>query len=164
MTRVALLPAIALTLAAPLAAQRVNPAVTVRHASSSRGLVHYGKWASAALAVAFTGLAAREHASSDDAFSQLLATCRTDAAKCALGSGGSYVNPASEDLYQASLQHERRARVRLLAGQASLLLTAGLFLADHGRHADEPDNIPYRGLVFVEREGGGARVWVRFRF
>jgi hypothetical protein len=162
MTRIALLPAIALTLAAPLAAQRVTPVVTVRHASWSRGLVHYGKWAGAILAVAFTGLAVREHASSDDAFSQLLETCRAAPAKCALGAGGSYVNPASEDLYQTSLQHERRARVRLLAGQASLLLAAGLFLADHGRHDDEPDNIPYH--VTVESWAGGARVEVRVRF
>ena len=136
MIRIGLLPALAVTLAAPLPAQQVNPPVTADHASWNRGLVHYGKWVSVALAVAFTGLAAHEHARSDDAFSQLLDICRADTAKCALGPSGSYVDPTSEQLYQTSLQYTRQARVRLLAGQASLLLAAGLFLADRGRHGE----------------------------
>ena len=163
MTRIGLVPVFVVMLAAPLAAQRVDPTVT-RHGSWSRGLVHYGKWMSAALAVTFTGLGAREHASSDDAFSQLLQTCRADSAKCAIDPSGGYVNPASEALYQTSIHHERRARVRLLAAQASLLLAAGLFLADHGRGEEGPDNIPYHGLVFVDPEAGGARVGMRVRF
>jgi hypothetical protein len=164
MTRLGLLPALAVTLAAPLAAQRVNPAVTAGHASRNRGLAHYGKWVSAALAVTFTGLGVHEHASSDQAFSQLLDNCRADPANCALGPSGNYIDPTSEQLYQASLHHARQARVRLLAGQASLLLAAGLFLADRGRHANEPGNIPYHGLVVVDAGGDGARVGVRFRF
>ena len=164
MTRIGLLPVLAVTLAAPLAAQQVNPAITAGHASWNRGLVHYGKWVSAALAVTLTGLGAHEYASSDDAFSQLFGICRADPTRCALAPSGSYVDPASEELYQSSLYYERRARVRLLAGQASLLLAAGLFLADHGRRASDPDNIPYRGLVVVEQDAGGARVGVRVRF
>jgi hypothetical protein len=164
MIRLGLLPALAVTLAASLGAQQVNPAVAAGHGSSSSWLVHYGKWLSAAVAVTFTGLGAREYARSDDAFSQLLDICHADVAKCTLGPGGSYVNTASEDLYQTSLRYERRARVRLLAGQASLLLAAGLFLADHGGHGEGPGNIPYHGLVLVEQEAGGARVGVRVRF
>jgi hypothetical protein len=162
MIRTSFLPALAVTLAGPLAAQQVNPAVTAHHASRHHGLAHYGKWASAALAVTFTGLAAREHASSDDAFSQLLDICRANTAKCALGPDGSYADPASEDLYQTSVHHERQSRVRLLAGQASLLLAAGLFLADHGSRANEPDNIPYH--ITVEPKASGAQVTIRFTF
>jgi hypothetical protein len=162
MIRIGVLPALALTLAAPLAAQRVNPAVTADHASGDHGLAHYGKWVSAALAVTFTGLGAYEHASSDRAFSQLLEICRADPATCALGPSGSYVDSSSEQLYQKSLHHARQARVRLLAGQASLLLAAGLFLADHGRHGNEPDNVPYH--LTVESRAGGARLGVRFTF
>ena len=162
MTRIGLVPVLAVMLAAPLAAQRVDPTVTARHGSWSRGLVHYGKWMSAALAVTFTGLGAREHASSDDAFSQLLEICRLDTAKCASDPSGGYVTPSSEALYQTSIHHERRARVRLLAAQASLLLAAGLFLADHGRGGDGPDNIPYH--LSVEAGADGARVGVRLKF
>lgn len=164
MIRIGLVPAIAVALAAPAAAQQVNPAVTAHHASWNRGLVHYGKWVSAAMAVTFVGFGAHEYARSDDAFKELLDICRADTAKCVISPGGGYVNQANEDLYQTSLQHERRARVRLLAGQASLLLAAGLFLADHGRRGSEPDNIPYHGLVFVEQGSGGARVGVRVKF
>jgi hypothetical protein len=165
MTRIGLFPALALTLAAPLAAQQVNPAVPADHASWNRGLVHYGKWVSAALAVTFTGLGAHEYASSDQAFSHLLDICRATPASCALGPSGTYVTPTNGQLYQTSIDYERRARVRLLAGQASLLLAAGLFLADRGRHANEPDNIPYHVLaVSVEPQAGGARVGVRVTF
>jgi hypothetical protein len=162
MIRIGFLPALAVTLAAPLAAQRVDPAVTADHASWNRGLAHYGKWVSAALAVTFTGLGAHEHASSDQAFSQLLDVCRADPANCALGPGGSYVDPTSEQLYQKSLHYARLARVRLFAGQASLLLAAALFLADRRSLGSEPGNIPYH--LTVESRASGAQVGVRLRF
>jgi hypothetical protein len=161
MMRIGLLPAIAIACVAPLAAQQVNPAVTA-HAASKHGLAHYGKWLSAAAAITLTGLGAHEYASSDDAYRELRNICRADATRCAIGSSGSYTNAASEDLYQASIRYARRARVRLLAGQASLLLAAGLFLADHGRRGSEPGNIPYH--LTVESQGGGARVGVRVNF
>lgn len=162
MIRTGLLPALAVTFAAQLVAQHVNPAVTERHASANHGIAHYGKWASAVLAVAFTGLAAREHASSDDAFSQLLDICHANASRCTVGSSGSYTDPTSEDLYQTSVHHERQARLRLLAGQASLLLAAGLFLADRGGRDGGPDNIPYH--LTLEARAGGAQVTMRFTF
>ena len=69
---------------------------------------------------------------------------------------------------------ERRRHGRVLLAQhqeagsevvgKGLLLAAGLFLADHGRRANEPDNIPYRGLVLVEPRADGARVGVRVKF
>ena len=162
MTRIGLLPALAVSLAAPLAAQRVTPAVTADHASWNRGLAHYGKWVGAALAVTFTGLGAHENAISDQAFSQLLDICRADPARCAFGPGGSYVDPTNEQLYQKSLHYARQARVRLFAGQASLLLAAGLFLADRRSHGNEPGNIPFH--ISVEPRAGGARVGVGIWF
>jgi len=162
MIRIGLAPALAALLAAPLAAQQVNPAVTAGHESRRRGPAHYGKWLSAAVAVTLTGLGAREYVRSDQAYRQLLDTCRADTANCTFTPSGAYANAGSEQLYQTSLRLERRARVRLLAGQASLLLAAGLFLADHGRHADEPENIPYH--ISVEPRAGGAQVGVRLRF
>jgi phage tail protein X len=162
MTRIGVLLAFAVTLAAPLAAQGVNPAVTAEHASWNHGLAHYGKWVSAALAVTFTGLGAHEHAKSDEAFSQLLDICRADIASCVLGPSGSYVDPTSEQLYQTSLHYARRARLRLLAGQASLLLAAGLFLADRGGHGSGPGNIPFH--ISLEPRADGAQVGMRITF
>lgn len=164
MIRFGLILAVAVTLAAPLGAQLATPAAVTDHTPWHVGVVHYGKWLSAALAVTFTGLAAREHANSDDAYRQLLDACRSNAAQCALTPGGTYVNAASEELYQTSVQYQQRARAWLLAGQASLLLTAGLFLADHGRRGNEPGNVPYPGFVVVEPRVNGARVGMRFTF
>jgi hypothetical protein len=162
MIRLGLVPVLAVMLAAPLAAQQVNPAVTADRGSGSRWLVHYGKWLGAALAVTFTVMGAREDARSDDAYRQLVTACRIDPTKCTLNSGGTYTNPVSENLYQASTSYARSARARLIAGQVTLLLTVGMFLADRGGKTDGPDNIPYE--LTVEPRGNGARVGMRFKF
>ena len=165
MKRIGLLPALAVTLATALAAQDVKPGFVADRAVRSRGLVHYGKWVTAALAVTFTALGAHEHTNSNQSFRQLLDLCRANNADCTLAPDGSYLMPTAEALYQASIDSDRRARVRLLAGQASLLLSAGLFLADLGRHAGGPDNIPYHPpKLSVDVRNGAALVGLRFRF
>jgi hypothetical protein len=152
-----------LALGPALAAQQPHPAPTAERRAAGRGLPHYGKWLGAALAVTFTALAAREHSSSDRAFSQLLTMCRTNATDCRRNPDGTYTNPATEQLYQTSLRFDRRAQARLFAAQASALLTAALFLADHNRRPGGPDNIPLHGLA-VAWERDGARVGVRVKF
>ena len=165
MNRIGLLPALALTLATALAAQDVKPGLVADRAARSRGLVHYGKWVTAALAVTFTALGAHEHTNSNEVFSRLLDLCRANNADCTLAPDGRYLTPTAEQLYQASITFDRRARVRLLAGQASLLLSAGLFLADLGRHAGGPDNIPYHPpKLSVDVSTGAARVGLRLTF
>ena len=162
MSAMRLVPMLALAIATPLAAQDVSPALHVRHATWSRGLVHYGKWVVAAAAVTFTALGAHEHQNSNAVFGELLDRCRANTADCTLGPDGKYIDAASEQLYQTSLHFDRRARLRLLLGQASLLAGAGLFLADLRHHATGPDNIPYRGLeLWVAPRGSGAQVGVR---
>jgi hypothetical protein len=154
----------ALALATTLGAQQPPPRATIDHQARSGFLVHYGKWAAAALAGTFTGLAAREHANSSRAFNQLFDMCRADAAECTLQADGTYQNASAEQLYQRSVHFDSRARVRLLVGQASLLLCAGLFFADLRHHGNGPDNIPYHPAeLTVEPYGGGARVGVRVR-
>jgi hypothetical protein len=161
MIKIGLASSLALTLATALAAQQVNPTVAASHAAN-HSVVHYGKWLSAALAATLTGLAAREYVRSDDAYRQLRDICRADASQCAQNSSGTYVNTANEGLYQTSLEYQRRARARLLAGQVSLLLAAGLFLADHGREGSEPGNIPFH--ISVKPRHHGAQVGVRLTF
>jgi len=155
---------LALVLTTPALSQDVSPGLRVGHSAWTRPLVHYGKWAAAALAVGFTAMGAHEHQNSNRAFSELLDTCRADPATCTLGANGTYLDPAPEQLYQTSINYDRRARTRLLLGQLSLLASAGLFLADLQHHVNGPDNIPYHGLeVTVEPGGTGARVGVRLK-
>jgi len=127
-----------------------------------RATVHWGKWIASGVAVAFTVMGAHEHDNSNRVFSQLLDICRADDAACRLASDGRYVNPAAEQLYQASIAYDRRAHVRLLAGQGSLLAAAGLFIADLRHHTGGPGNIPLK--VAVDPRTGGARVGVRWNF
>jgi hypothetical protein len=127
-----------------------------------RATVHWGKWLASAAALAFTAMGAHEHDNSNRVFSQLLDMCRADSAACRLASDGRYVNPAAEQLYQASIAYDHRAQVRLLAGQGSLLAAAGLFIADLRHHTGGPGNIPLK--VAVDPQTGGALVGVRWSF
>lgn len=126
--------------------------------------VRYGKWLTAAGAVALTWMGAREHARSAAAWDDLLDLCRADNANCVLGANGRYLNAIAEAHYQTSLHFDRRARVRLLGGQGALLLSVGLFVIDLRRGKDGPENIPLAPLEIAPDPSGGARVGVRLRF
>jgi hypothetical protein len=147
--------------AAPLAGQQDS----LHRATSRPVLVHYGKWLAAAGAAALTALGAQEHANSNREWSALLAVCRANNADCALAADGRYANPAAEQLYQASLSFDRRARARLLGAQAALLVAAGLFIADLRHRAEGPGNKPFAPLEVLGDVGAsGARVGVRVSF
>jgi len=145
------------------------PRPTFHVASRSRGTgnvgratVHWGKWLAAGSAVAFSVMGAHEHSRSNGEFSQLLTLCRANNDDCLLGTDGTYLNPAAEQLYQTSIHFDRRARLRLLAGQATLLVAAGLFIADLTHQASGPENKPFAPLkVGLDRRTGGALVGVR---
>lgn len=154
---------IALGAAPPLLAQ--GDSALGRRAGGAPPVVHYGKWVAAAAAVTLTALGAHEHANSDRMWSQLLTLCRANNADCRLAADGRYANPAAEQLYQASLGFDRRARTRLLAGQASLLIAATLFILDLRHHSGAPGNIPFAPLEVSGAVGPGvARLGVRLAF
>ena len=145
---------------APRGSAQGDSVGSFRHA-----VVHYGKWLPVAVAVAFTAMGAHEHDNSQREFDRLLVMCRADNADCTLGSDGRYLNPAAERLYQASVTFDRRARARLLAGQASLLVAAGLFIADLRQRSRGPGNKPFAPLeVLGDVWVGGARVGLRATF
>ena len=146
-----------------LAFVTANGTAAQQPVKTGRGFAHYGKWLGAALAATFIALGAHEHSSSDRAFTELLGMCRANNADCRRNPDGTYVNTTAEQLYQSSLTFDRRAQVRLIAAQASVLVTAALFLADHGRGGGVPENIPLHGLS-VDVRGDGARVGFRVRF
>ena len=131
----------------------------------TRGAVHYGKWATAAVALGFTVLAAREHRNADDSWQQLRELCRADNTACQLRPDGQYANSAAELLYQKTLYYDRRARRRLIVGQVSLLTTAALFILDLRNQRRGPPNIPFHGLeMTAEPAGSGARLGMRVPF
>ena len=129
------------------------------------GLVHYGKWLTAATAVAFTWMGAHEHTRSSRAWDELMSLCRADNANCTLGLDGTYVDATAERHYQTVRHYDRRARVRLLSGQGALLVTVGLFVLDFGRGKDGPGNIPFAPLeIAVDHRTGSARASITLAF
>jgi hypothetical protein len=147
------------------AAAHAVPALAEGRGTFGRGVVHYGKWLMAGSAVAFTVLGAREHDHSNHQFSALLDQCRANNATCTLGPDGRYLNPGPEALFQSSIEYDRRARVRLLAGQGALLVAAGLFIADLAHQAGGPANKPFSPFrVSSDRRTGRAEIGVALPF
>jgi hypothetical protein len=131
----------------------------------SEPVVHYGKWLTAGTTVAFTVLAAREHRSSRRDWDALLVICRSTVDACTLGPDGSYLRGDAELLYQRSRYYDKRANRRLVGAQASLLVTAALFILDLHPGREGPENIPFSPLrVTAEPMGDGAKLGLQLRF
>ena len=161
MTRAAVVLGLALTaLAPPMAAQAPQRA----QPGWQKPAVHYGKWLTAAGAIAFTVFAEREHRNSRRDWNALLAICRSAETACNLGADGRYLRSDAELLYERSLYYDRRANRRLVGAQLSLLATATLFILDLRGGKDGPDNIPFHGRVTVEPTTDGVRAGLRLPF
>jgi hypothetical protein len=127
-------PALLLALVLVLAPSIARAQDTLARRSFTRGLVHYGKWATGAATVAFTVMAAHEHARA---------------------------NQASDS--QQAAHYDRRARVRILGAQTSLLATAALVLVDLGRRTHGPGNKPFAPLE-VSADPVTGTTWLELRF
>jgi len=150
---------------ASLRAQQPAVPADMSHEHKHGWITHYGKWVAFAFAGAFTAFGAHEHQNSNRVYDELVNACRENNSACAIGPNGAYLNPAMEAMYQTSLHYDSRARVRLIAGQAGLLLAGALFLADL-HHGDDPENIPFHppAELLVEPKGDGTRVGLQLHF
>lgn len=138
-------------LTSPAQAQGVKP------------VVKYGKWVLVAGAATMNYLAFRAHNRADDSFNALEARCLESRQRCALGPDGSYLDPATEDLYQGSLRYDRIARGWLIGGESALAGAAALFVWELTRPKGRPGNIPFEPEIRSIR-GGGTGVGLRFAF
>ena len=114
-----------------------------------RPVVRYGKWALLAAAVGMGLKASSAHHAADNAFNSLESYCFEDTSRCNQQSNGHYVDPISEDYYQASLSADQRARGWLVGGELTLLASAGLFVWEITRPKHPPKNIPFEPTVQV---------------
>lgn len=99
------------------------------------------KWTLLATAVALGVWTYAETERADDNFDALRRMCERDAQLCTV-ENGRYANAEAERLYDATGQHDRRARVGIFAGQTAALGSAAFFILDL-RHRGSPDDIPY---------------------
>jgi hypothetical protein len=145
--------AAALAGAGPAAAQQASP---------SPPLVKWGKWALLGGAVTMNLLAADAHDDANDVFATIEGRCAVDETRCYTGDDGTYFDAETEELYQQTLRHDRRARGWLVGGQGALLGAAALFIWEFTRPKSLPDNIPFEPEVEVgARE---TRVSLRLAF
>ena len=138
-------------LTSPAQAQGVKP------------IVKYGKWVLVAGAAAMNYLALQAHNDAEDSFNALEAHCLDSQQRCALGPDGSYLDPTSEDFYQASLHYDRVARGWLIGGEIALAGAAALFVWELTQPKGRPGNIPFEPEIRSIR-GGGTGVGLRFAF
>jgi len=150
----------ALVIAAPLIGQEPAPNERKPWLVS---VASWGKFATLGIAAGFFVLAAGEHSAAEDSYASLLARCQGDPSLCIVAGNGGYLNPASEALYQQTLEGDASARQWLLVSQVALGASALLWIVDIMKGSDEPDNIPYVPLRVAvgPRE---ARVGLSFRF
>lgn len=132
-------------------------------AQGLKPVVKYGKWVLVAGAATMNYLAFRAHNRADDSFNALEARCLESRQRCALGPDGSYLDPATEDLYQGSLRYDRIARGWLIGGESALAGAAALFVWELTRPKGRPGNIPFEPEIRSIR-GGGTGVGLRFAF
>ena len=132
-------------------------------AQGSKPVVKYGKWVLVAGAAAMNYLALQAHNQADDSFDTLEANCLESRQRCALGPDGSYLDPTSEDFYQASLHYDRVARSWLIGGELALAGAAALFVWELTQPKGRPGNIPFEPEVRSMRSGATG-VGLRFAF
>jgi hypothetical protein len=140
--------------------------VLVAGRAEAQGLspaVKYGKWVLLAGSIGLNYLAVRAHDRAEDTFDDLEARCSAVRERCNLGPGGRYTDPEIEDLYQASLGYDRRARLWLIGGETALAGAAALFIWELARPKGRPDNIPFEPEVRSFR-GGQTGLGLRMAF
>ena len=114
------------------------------------GLVRWGKWGAASLAVGLTILGIHQHDVADRAFAALVGYCGT--VTCTLAGDGSYADPTAEATYQRVVRNDRAARVSFITGQIAAAGSAALFVLQLLHPTEEP-NIPYHGLQVDSKDG-----------
>ena len=106
-------------------------------------------------------MAALRHRDANQAFEALEAHCRAQTTACIRLPEGPYRVPETEARYQTARHLDRQAQLWLIGGQASLILTGGMFLLDLIYRDDDPPNIPYSPfMVFV----AGRKLGLAIRF
>lgn len=152
MRRCAIIAGLAAILAGPLAAQDFAPQSPQSH-SWVVGFSHYAKWGMLAAAAGFTALSLDAHNHADTYFNGLKSFCSQANQACQIGPDGAYVSPDAEQLWQSTARADQQARWWLIAGQASLVVSGGMFLIDLVSGNSRPKNIPYTPFQVYSEPG-----------
>jgi len=138
-------------------------ALQEQRGSFIQGIVHTGKWLTAAAAIGFTVMASNQHGYSRREWDALMEICRSASDACLVGQDGRYLRADAEALYQRSRHYDVLANRWLVGAQLSLVTTTALFIIDLNA-GNGQENIPYPSQIRVGTVGNGAGFEMRFAF
>ncbi|MEO8031042.1 MAG: hypothetical protein ABI765_09340 [Gemmatimonadota bacterium] len=144
-----------------LLAAALTSSASAQDSLRANPLVHWGKWGTAGISLAFHLIAISAHNRSDRTLSQLTLNCFETPVSCSVGSDGRYVDSQSEAMFQSVLHDNRKARAYLIGGEVALLGTVVLFVADLTRHKAHPPNQPFNPEI---SPGPNGTTHLGFRF
>ena len=133
-----------------------------QRSSFMHGIIHTGKWLTAAAAIGFTVMASTQHNYSSREWDALLELCRSAQDACLRGPNGRYLRADAEALFQRSRHYDVVANRWLVSAQLSLVTTTALFIIDLNAGGG-PENIPYPSEIRVGAVGGGPGVAIGYR-
>jgi len=134
-----------------------------QRASFMRGIVHTGKWLTAAAAIGFTVMASNQHQYSRREWDALLEICRSASDACLVGPDGRYLRADAEALYERSRHYDLLANRWLVGAQLSLVTTTALFIIDLNA-GNGPENIPFPSEIRAGALRDGVGVEMRIGF
>jgi hypothetical protein len=134
-----------------------------QRASFIQGIVHTGKWLTAAAAIGLTVMASNQHGYSRRDWDALMEICRSASDACVVGPDGRYLRADAEALYQSSRHYDLLANRWLVGAQLSLVTTTALFIIDLNA-GNGPQNIPYPSQIRVGAVPGGSGVGLAWTF
>jgi len=121
----------------------------------------WAKWPTLAAAIGLTAAAIARKDDANEYFDRLETLCIEDSDACQLGSDGTYLNPAAENLYQETVRLDAQARRWMIGGQGFLFVSGGLFLIDLVAGKSKPKNIPFTPF---EAYASPGTLGLRWRF
>ena len=123
--------------------------------------IRYGKWLALGASVGSALLADQRHRDANAAYDALQARCDASPGGCIV-SGGRYVDPVDEGLYQDTRRLDHQAARYLIGAEALFVASAAGFVWELMHHHDEPGNIPFAPRV--ERTDRATQVGLSVRF
>ena len=123
--------------------------------------IRYGKWLALGGSLAAAFLADQRHRDANAQYDALQSRCDATPSGCVV-SGGRYVDPVDEGLYQDTRRLDHQAARYLVGAEALFAASAAGFVWELMHHHDEPRNIPFAPRV--ERSADRVQLGMSVRF
>ena len=138
-----------------------RPSASAPQRLSAPAPIRYGKWLALGGSLAAAFLADQRHRDANAQYDALQSRCDAVPSGCVV-SGGRYVDPVDEGLYQDTRRLDHQAARYLVGAEALFAASAAGFVWELMHHHDEPRNIPFAPRV--ERSADRVQLGMSVRF